>query len=138
MFHLNLRMQAIGLSLLNQWCDVHKIAFLYNLIQQLVPELRPSWPDMETFIKIHGEIHIFNGTRPKDASQSLDRLEPPPAYPYSPDPPATLETLAGTVPKARIPELWSRQPKQSTCFGNDTSLTSLLPKASPARTLTSS
>ncbi|KAJ6126043.1 hypothetical protein N7471_010536 [Penicillium samsonianum] len=30
---------------------------------------------METFIKIHGDSHIFIGSRPKNASESLNRLE---------------------------------------------------------------
>lgn len=33
------------------------------------------WPDMEAFIKIHRESHIFIGSRPKNASESLNRLE---------------------------------------------------------------
>lgn len=34
MTHLNLRMQKIGQSLVNQWYDVQQMAFLYNLVQQ--------------------------------------------------------------------------------------------------------
>jgi hypothetical protein len=34
-----------------------------------------EWPDMDAFIKIHGESHIFIGSRPKTAGESLNRLE---------------------------------------------------------------
>ncbi|RMZ78855.1 hypothetical protein DV738_g3704, partial [Chaetothyriales sp. CBS 135597] len=73
-FHLNLRMQTIGQALVTQWYDVQELAFLYNLVQQS-PGRSISWPDMELFIKVHGEERIFLGNRPKDASQSLNRLE---------------------------------------------------------------
>ncbi|KAI0484382.1 hypothetical protein GGR56DRAFT_613574 [Xylariaceae sp. FL0804] len=74
MMHLNLRMQTIGQGLANQWWDVQQLAFLYNLVQQ-VPGSTLVWPDIELFIKIHGENRIFVGDRPKNAAQSLDRLE---------------------------------------------------------------
>ncbi|RMD42306.1 hypothetical protein DV735_g2834, partial [Chaetothyriales sp. CBS 134920] len=73
-FQLNLRMQTAGQALVTQWYDVQQLAFLYNLVQQ-APGQTISWPDMELFIKIHGEDHIFIGNRPKDAAQSLNRLE---------------------------------------------------------------
>lgn len=73
MTHLNLSMQTVGLSLVNQWFDVQQLAFLYNLIQQSSSDL--VWPDIEMFIQIHGENRIFIGDRPKDAVQSLNRLE---------------------------------------------------------------
>ncbi|KAH9905050.1 hypothetical protein F4778DRAFT_55562 [Xylariomycetidae sp. FL2044] len=74
MMHLNLRMQVIGQSLVNQWYDVQQLAFLYNLAQQS-PGPKLVWPDIEMFIKIHGENRIFVGDRPRNASQSLNRLE---------------------------------------------------------------
>jgi hypothetical protein len=74
MFHFNLRMQSIGQQLVTQWYDVQQLAFLYNLVKQAVHK-HLNWPDMETFIKIHGESHIFIGGRPKNASESLNRLE---------------------------------------------------------------
>jgi hypothetical protein len=74
MTHLNLRMQIIGQSLVNQWYDVQQLAFLYNMTQR-VPGDSMFWADMELFIKIHGENRIFIGDRPKDAAQSLQRLE---------------------------------------------------------------
>lgn len=73
-FSLKVRMQIIGQSLLSQWFDVQQLAFLYNLVQ-LTPGLKFPWPDMELFLKIHGESNIFVGDRPKDAAQSLNRLE---------------------------------------------------------------
>ncbi|KAK5266969.1 hypothetical protein LTR99_006073 [Exophiala xenobiotica] len=73
-FQLNLRMQTIGQALVTQWYDVPQLAFLYNLVQQS-PGQTLSWPDMELFIKIHGEERIFIGNRPKDAAQSINRLE---------------------------------------------------------------
>ncbi|GAB1213302.1 hypothetical protein ATERTT37_002451 [Aspergillus terreus] len=74
LFNLNIRMQSIGQQLITQWYDVQQLAFLYNLVKiQAAKNL--SWPDMEAFIKIHGESHIFIGSRPKNASESLNRLE---------------------------------------------------------------
>ncbi|KAL8832818.1 MAG: hypothetical protein Q9191_000002 [Dirinaria sp. TL-2023a] len=34
-----------------------------------------DWPDMDAFIYIHGESRIFVGSRPKNAAESLARLE---------------------------------------------------------------
>lgn len=73
MFHLNLRIQTMGQGLVNSWYDVRQLAFLYNLAQQ-VPDTRLA-SDIEIFIRIHGEKHIFVGGRPKNASESLNRLE---------------------------------------------------------------
>lgn len=75
MFHINMRMQSVGQQLVTQWYDVQQLAFLYNLVKQAPMHAHLSWPDMETFIKIHGESHIFIGSRPKNASESLNRLE---------------------------------------------------------------
>ncbi|KAJ5538207.1 hypothetical protein N7494_007686 [Penicillium frequentans] len=75
MFHINMRMQSVGQQLVTQWYDVQQLAFLYNLVKQAPMHAHMSWPDMETFIKIHGESHIFIGSRPKNASESLNRLE---------------------------------------------------------------
>lgn len=75
MFHINMRMQSVGQQLVTQWYDVQQLAFLYNLVKQAPMHAHMNWPDMETFIKIHGESHIFIGSRPKDASESLNRLE---------------------------------------------------------------
>jgi hypothetical protein len=74
LFNLNVRMQSVGQQLVTQWYDVQQLAFLYNLVKSEFHS-NLSWPDMETFIKIHGESHIFIGSRPKDASESLNRLE---------------------------------------------------------------
>ncbi|KAJ5388621.1 hypothetical protein N7509_011162 [Penicillium cosmopolitanum] len=75
MFHLNIRMQALGKSLVSSWYDVQPMAFLYNLVKQGPFHKDLSWPDMEAFIKIHGESHIFIGSRPKDRKDSLKRLQ---------------------------------------------------------------
>jgi hypothetical protein len=63
MFHLNARMQPAGQQLVTQWYDVQQLAFLYNLVNTQAQNL--NRPDMEAFIKIHGESHIFIGSRPK-------------------------------------------------------------------------
>ncbi|KAJ5700972.1 hypothetical protein N7493_012018 [Penicillium malachiteum] len=57
LFQLNARMMCIGQRLVNACPNSLK------------------WPDMETFIKIHGESHIFIGSRPKNALESLNRFE---------------------------------------------------------------
>ncbi|KJK68751.1 Major Facilitator Superfamily protein [Aspergillus parasiticus SU-1] len=74
LFHLNIRMQSAGQQLITQWYDVQQLAFLYNLVK-VQTHKNLSWPDMEAFIKIHGESHIFIGSRPKNAGKSLNRLE---------------------------------------------------------------
>ncbi|KAE8139703.1 hypothetical protein BDV38DRAFT_39620 [Aspergillus pseudotamarii] len=74
LFHLNIRMQSVGQQLVTQWYDVQQLAFLYNLVK-VQTHKNLSWPDMEAFIKIHGESHIFIGARPKNAGESLNRLE---------------------------------------------------------------
>lgn len=75
LFHLHMRLQSVGQQLVTQWYDVQQLAFLHNLVIQspLYKDLR--WPDMDAFIQIHGESHIFIGSRPKNASESLNRLE---------------------------------------------------------------
>ena len=74
MFHLNLRMQEIGLCLINQWYDVVQMAYLYNLVLQTgVTTL--SWPDISSFISMHGEEHIFIGPKPNTAQESFKKLQ---------------------------------------------------------------
>ncbi|KPI39551.1 uncharacterized protein AB675_3261 [Cyphellophora attinorum] len=75
MLQLNLRMQTCGQALINQWYDVQQLAFLANLVQQQAPGPKLHWPDIDVFVRIHGEKQIFIGDRPKDAAQSLNRLE---------------------------------------------------------------
>ncbi|EIT82643.1 hypothetical protein AO1008_01787 [Aspergillus oryzae 100-8] len=74
LFHLNIRMQSAGQQLITQWYDVQQLALLYNLVK-VQTHKNLSWPDMEAFIEIHGESHIFIGSRPKKAGESLNRLE---------------------------------------------------------------
>ncbi|KAJ6008281.1 hypothetical protein N7540_012257 [Penicillium herquei] len=74
LFGYNLQMQNYGQLLVNQWYDVQSVAFLYNLVN-VQSRKNMEWPDMETFIKIHGESHIFVGSRPKNASESLNRFD---------------------------------------------------------------
>ncbi|KAJ5720654.1 uncharacterized protein N7483_008588 [Penicillium malachiteum] len=68
-FFLNTWMQDLGQRLVNSRYDVRSLAFLYNLVNAQSHK-STKWPDMETFIKIHGESHIFVGSRPKNASES--------------------------------------------------------------------
>ncbi|GKZ73355.1 hypothetical protein AnigIFM60653_001992 [Aspergillus niger] len=75
LFHLNIRMQYVGQKLVTQWYDVQQLAFLHNLVIQYATHKDVRWPDMDAFIKIHGESHIFIGSRPKTAGESLNRLE---------------------------------------------------------------
>lgn len=74
MLHFQLRMQVIGQGLNNQWYDVQQLAFLYNLVHQ-TPNQNLIWPEMDAFIHIHKESRIFVGSRPKNAAESLARLE---------------------------------------------------------------
>ncbi|EER45167.1 conserved hypothetical protein [Histoplasma capsulatum H143] len=75
LFNLNSRMQVIGQQLVTQWYDVQQLAFLHNLVINSPTHKDLKWPDMDAFIKIHGESHIFIGSRPKNPSESLNRLE---------------------------------------------------------------
>ncbi|KAL4975522.1 hypothetical protein BDW66DRAFT_66179 [Aspergillus desertorum] len=75
LFNLNVRMQFIGQQLVTQWYDVQQLAFLHNLVINSPTHKDLKWPDMDAFIKIHGESHIFVGSRPKNADESLKRLE---------------------------------------------------------------
>jgi hypothetical protein len=75
LFNLNLRMQFLGQQLVTQWYDVQQLAFLHNLVIGSPTHKDLRWPDMDAFIKIHGESHIFIGSRPKNANESLNRLE---------------------------------------------------------------
>ncbi|KKK16427.1 hypothetical protein P175DRAFT_0430531 [Aspergillus ochraceoroseus IBT 24754] len=75
LFSLNVRMQVIGQQLVTQWYDVQQLAFLQNLVINSPTHKELKWPDMDAFIKIHGESHIFIGSRPKNANESLNRLE---------------------------------------------------------------
>ena len=74
LFHLNMRMQVIGQQLVAQWYDVQRLAFLHNLVINFPTYTDLRWPDMDAFLKIHGESHIFVGSRPKNAIESLNRL----------------------------------------------------------------
>ncbi|KAJ5627253.1 hypothetical protein N7528_004680 [Penicillium herquei] len=74
LFYLNSKVRCLGQKLVNAWYDIQSLAFLYNLVN--VQSLKSmTWPDMETFIKIHGESHIFIGSRPKNSIESLNRFE---------------------------------------------------------------
>lgn len=75
LFNLNMRMQSVGQQLVTQWYDVQQLAFLHNLVIQSPAHKDLRWPDMDAFLKIHGESHIFVGSRPKNAKESLNRLE---------------------------------------------------------------
>ncbi|KAL4744107.1 hypothetical protein BDV11DRAFT_201525 [Aspergillus similis] len=75
LFNLNTRMQFIGQQLVAQWYDVQQLAFLHNLVINSPTHKDLRWPDMDAFIKTHGESHIFIGSRPKNANESLKRLE---------------------------------------------------------------
>ncbi|GAD96582.1 conserved hypothetical protein [Paecilomyces variotii No. 5] len=59
LFNLNLRMQFVGQKLVNQWYDVQQLAFLHNLVINFPTHKDLRWP----------------GSRPKNASESLNRLE---------------------------------------------------------------
>ncbi|RAK78531.1 uncharacterized protein BO72DRAFT_467795 [Aspergillus fijiensis CBS 313.89] len=75
LFHLNIRMQRVGQELVTRCHDVQQLAFLHNLVINGAMHKDLRWPDIDAFVKIHGESHIFVGARPKNASESLNRLE---------------------------------------------------------------
>ena len=73
MFNFAMKWQDAGLGLTNQWYDIPQLAYLYNIIQQ-TGRKGIHWPDMDTFIQVHGEEYIFIGGRPKTAVESLKKL----------------------------------------------------------------
>ncbi|KGO75476.1 hypothetical protein PITC_081830 [Penicillium italicum] len=75
LFNINMRMQLAGQQLVTQWYDIQQLAFLHNLVINSPAHKDLRWPDMDAFLKIHGESHIFVGSRPKNAKDSLNRLE---------------------------------------------------------------
>lgn len=75
LFNLNMRMQSVGQQLITQWYNVQQLAFLQNLVINSPTHKGLRWPDMDAFLEIHGESHIFVGSRPKNAKESLNRLE---------------------------------------------------------------
>ncbi len=73
MFNFTLRMQELGIGLINQWYDIPQLAYLYNIVQHTGRKgLR--WPDMDAFVNLHGVEHIFVGGRPTTAEESLTKL----------------------------------------------------------------
>jgi hypothetical protein len=75
LFNLNIRMQFVGQQLVTQWFDVQQLAFLHNLVIKSPTHKDLIWPDMDAFVKIHGESYIFIGSRPRNTNESLKRLE---------------------------------------------------------------
>ncbi|KAJ5476940.1 hypothetical protein N7539_007084 [Penicillium diatomitis] len=70
-----MRMKSIGQQLVTQWYDVQQLAYLHNLVIKSPTYQNLRWPNIDAFLKIHGESHIFIGSRPKNARESLNRLE---------------------------------------------------------------
>ena len=62
-FHFNLRMQELGLILMNAWGTGLYAAYLYNAIQQDASSMNVHWPDMDKLIELHTEEHLFYGPR---------------------------------------------------------------------------
>lgn len=73
MFSINLRMQQIGIGLVNAWGSVMHLAYLYNLIQQQ-GHVSLRWPDMDKILEFHDENYIFIGGKPKDLDDSYKKL----------------------------------------------------------------
>ncbi|KAJ5983144.1 hypothetical protein N7481_005243 [Penicillium waksmanii] len=59
MLYFNIQMHFLGQSLVTHCYDVQMLAFHYCLVKQEPAYEDLNWPDMETFIKIHGKSHIF-------------------------------------------------------------------------------
>lgn len=73
-FHLNLRMQELGLILMNAWGTGLYAAYMYNAIQQDAAEMDVSWPDMDKLIELHSEERLFYGQRPTDHEDSFKKI----------------------------------------------------------------
>ena len=76
MLNLQMRMQTIGIQLINQWFDVVEMAYLYNMmLQSTGGQLTISWPDMDAFIALSGEDRLFYGEKPDTIEKSYKRLQ---------------------------------------------------------------
>ncbi|KAL8243570.1 hypothetical protein R6Q59_009828 [Mikania micrantha] len=73
-FHLNIRMQELGLILMNAWGTGLYAAYMYNAIQQDASEIDVTWPDMDKLIELHSEEHLFYGPRPVDHEDSFKKI----------------------------------------------------------------
>lgn len=73
MLKLTTTMQRIRLALTNHWGLVQPLAFLYNFVNH-TDNSSLRWPDMDTFIKMHGEKRVFIGARPTSTTLSLSRV----------------------------------------------------------------
>jgi hypothetical protein len=73
-FHFNLRMQELGLILMNAWGTGIYAAYLYNAIQQDASDLGVQWPDMDKLIELHTPEHLFLGPRPTNHEDSFKKI----------------------------------------------------------------
>lgn len=73
-FHFNLRMQELGLILMNAWGTGIYAAYMYNAIQQDQSDMGVQWPDMDKLIELHTEEHLFLGPRPTNHEDSFKKI----------------------------------------------------------------
>lgn len=73
-FHLNIRMQELGLILMNAWGTGLYAAYLYNAIQQDASEMDVQWQDMDKLIELHSEEHLFYGPRPTNHEDAFRKI----------------------------------------------------------------
>jgi hypothetical protein len=74
MYDLNLKMQDMGLAVINAWVTVTPMLYLYNLIDNTASVPQVDWPDLDEFLKLHNENSIFIGGRPKDLEETYKKL----------------------------------------------------------------
>ncbi|KAG8627469.1 hypothetical protein KVT40_004952 [Elsinoe batatas] len=73
MFNINLRMQELGLTLMNAYGTGIYMAYLYNGIKNQADQAQVQWPDMDFLINLHNEERIFLGQRPKTHEETLKK-----------------------------------------------------------------
>lgn len=73
-FHFSLRMQELGLILMNAWGTGIYAAYMYNAIQQDISDLGVQWPDMDKLIELHSPEHLFLGPKPMEHEESFKKL----------------------------------------------------------------
>lgn len=73
-FHFNVRMQELGLILMNAWGTGTYAAYMYNAINQDALDMNVHWADMDKLIELHTEDHLFLGPRPTNHEDSFKKI----------------------------------------------------------------
>jgi hypothetical protein len=102
LFRLNMRLQEVGVLLVNAWGSLPSVMHLYNAVKHESLDFNfPSWDDVEAVIKIQGKERIFVGdypTCPEDYMKRFDLV-----LGYSASMFAANRRKGGKTPQAQTP-----------------------------------